>query len=76
MRDTERGKRLIALFLLGVVLLNFPMLAVVDAGGQVLGLPPLFVYLFGAWAGLILVLALIVERRSAPRLPGESDDAR
>ena len=30
MRDQDRGKRLIAVFLLGLVLLNFPLLAVVE----------------------------------------------
>jgi hypothetical protein len=63
MRDQDRGKRLIAVFLLGMVLLNFPLLAVVDAGQRLFGLPPLFLYLFGAWAGLILLLALLLERR-------------
>jgi hypothetical protein len=47
MRDQERGKRL---------------LAVAEAGEALVGLPPLFVYLFGVWAGLIVLLALIVER--------------
>jgi hypothetical protein len=51
-------------FLLGMVLLNFPLLTVVDAGQRLLGLPPLFLYLFGVWAGLIVLLALLVERRS------------
>jgi hypothetical protein len=62
MRDQERGKRLIAVFLLGLALLNFPVLAVVEAGQRWFGLPPLLVYLFGVWAGLIVLLALIVER--------------
>ncbi|MGH6895497.1 MAG: hypothetical protein ACREJ5_02975 [Geminicoccaceae bacterium] len=64
MRNQDRGKRLIAVFLLGMVLLNFPLLTVVDAGQRVLGLPPLFLYLFGVWAGLIVLLALLVERRT------------
>ena len=62
MRDQERGKRLFAVFLLGLVLLNFPLLAVAEAGEELFGLPPLFAYLFGVWAGLIVLLALIVER--------------
>jgi hypothetical protein len=65
MRDQDRGKRLIAVCLLGLVLINFPLLAVVDAGHRWFGLPPLFLYLFGAWAGLIVLLALILERRAA-----------
>ena len=63
MREQERGKRLIAVALLALVAFNFPLLAVAEAGPGLLGLPPLFAYLFGAWAGLIALLALIVERR-------------
>ena len=66
MRDQDRGRRLIAVFLLGLVLINFPLLAVVEAGQRWFGLPPLFVYLFGAWAGLIVLLALVLERRPRP----------
>lgn len=62
MRDQERGKRLIAVFLFGLVLLNFPLLAVAEGGEVLFGLPPLFAYLYGVWAGLIVLLALIVER--------------
>ncbi len=63
MREARRGQRLIAVFLLGLLALNFPLLAVPAAGPTLLGLPPLFAYLFGVWAGLILLLALIVESR-------------
>jgi hypothetical protein len=63
MRDEQRGKRLIAVFLLGLVAVNFPLLAVAEGGETLFGLPPLFTYLFGVWAGLIVLLALIVERR-------------
>ena len=66
MRNQDRGSRLIAVLLLGLVLLNFPLLAVVEAGQQWFGLPPLFLYLFGVLAGLIVLLALIVERRTLP----------
>lgn len=62
MRNEERGKRLIAVFLLGLVLVNFPLLAVVEAGEGLFGLPPLFLYLFTSWAGIILLLALIAQR--------------
>jgi hypothetical protein len=63
MRDQERGRRLIALFLLGLVTVNFPLLAVAEGGTTLFGLPPLFAYLFGVWGGLIVLLALIVEGR-------------
>ncbi len=64
MGEQDRGKRLIALFLLGMALFNFPLLVVASAGWTVLGLPPLILYLFGAWLGLILLMALIIERRA------------
>jgi hypothetical protein len=64
MRAAERGKRLIALFLFGLATFNFPLLAVPDAGVTLFGLPPLFAYLFGVWTGLILLLAVIAERRA------------
>jgi hypothetical protein len=63
MRDEQRGKRLIAVALLALAAFNFPLLAAAEAGPALLGLPPLFAWLFGAWAGLIALLALIVERR-------------
>ena len=65
MGNEDRGKRLIAVFLLGFALLNFPLLAVVEAGPRWFGLPPLFLYLFGVWTGLIALLALILERGTA-----------
>jgi hypothetical protein len=70
MGDEERGKRLVAVFLLGLGLLNFPLLAVIDASRNLLGLPPLIFYLFGAWGALILLLVLIVERRRPRRGQG------
>jgi hypothetical protein len=63
MRDEDRGKRLVAVFLLGTVLLNFPLIAVVETGSGLFGLPPLVLYMFAAWAGIIALLALIVERK-------------
>lgn len=63
MHDEERGKRLIAVFLFGLALLNFPLLAVAEAGEFYIGLPPLVLYLFGVWIGLIVLLAVIVEGR-------------
>jgi hypothetical protein len=62
MRDEDRGKRLVAVFLLGTVLLNSPLIAVVE-GGWLFGVPPLLLYMLAVWAGIIALLALIVERK-------------
>ena len=55
-------QRLLALFIAGALLLNFPLLALWDRGVTVLGLPLLPAALFVGWAALIAALAWIVER--------------
>jgi Na+-driven multidrug efflux pump len=55
-------QRLAAVFLLGVILFNYPVLALFDKAATVLGLPLIFAYLFAAWAVVILLLVWIVER--------------
>lgn len=57
-----KGQRLVALFLLGGLLFNYPVLSLFAGGTQVLGVPVLYLYLFAAWAVLIGLMALIVER--------------
>lgn len=57
-----RGQRLICIFLLGVVLFNFPILALFNVGATLFGVPVLFAYLFLAWAALILLMYLTIER--------------
>lgn len=57
-----KGQRLVALFLLGGLLFNYPLLSLFAGGTQVQGIPVLYLYLFAAWALLIALMALIVER--------------
>jgi hypothetical protein len=59
-----RGQRLAALCLLGLVLFNYPMLAVFNVPGTLFGVPVLYAYFFAAWAALIALMALVIERRS------------
>jgi hypothetical protein len=56
------GQRLVALFVAGGLLLNFPLLALWDRNATVLGLPLFPAALFVLWGGLIALLASIVER--------------
>jgi hypothetical protein len=53
-----RTHRLVALFLLGFALFNYPLLAVFNHARLVLGVPLLFLYLFAAWALLIALAAV------------------
>lgn len=57
-----QAQRLVALFLLGCLLFSFPLLALFNGGGTLLGIPLLYVYLFGAWGVLIVAMLLVVER--------------
>jgi len=58
-----RGQRLAALFLLGLLLFNYPLLAVFNVPGTLLGIPVLYAYFFIAWVVLIALMALVIERR-------------
>ena len=53
--------RFVALCMLGVVLFNFPVLALFNVGGTLFGVPVLYVYIFAAWAALIGLMALVAE---------------
>ena len=60
-RAGARGPRLACVFLLGVFLFTYPMLAVFNVSGSILGVPVLYAYLFCAW-GLLIVLAAFCLR--------------
>lgn len=60
-RHTLTGQRLLALFFIGCLLLNFPILSLFSTDGMVWGIPLLYVYLFLAWVLLIVFMALVIE---------------
>ncbi|WP_420473994.1 hypothetical protein [Noviherbaspirillum sp. ST9] len=62
-KPNVKGQRMVALFLLGNLLFNYPLLALFNKSETVLGVPLLYVYVFGAWAGLIALLAFVAEKR-------------
>lgn len=62
-RDKINGRRLVGLFLLGVLLFNFPLLHLFNRPIVVLGLPALYLYLFSAWCLVILLMLLISRSR-------------
>jgi hypothetical protein len=59
--EQRRGQRLLFVSLLFAVLLNFPLLAVFNQGGHVLGIPVLYLYVLLAWATLVLLTGLLVK---------------
>lgn len=57
------GQRLVALFVGGMLLFNYPLLSLFADGRTVAGIPLLYVYLFATWAIFVGLMAFIVERR-------------
>jgi hypothetical protein len=56
------GQRLAAIFFMGCVLLNYPILSLFARRVAVAGIPLLYAYLFGVWALLIGLIAVVLER--------------
>jgi len=65
-RQEGKGPRLIALFMLGALLFNYPILALFNQPSLVFGIPLLYAYIFAAWVALIALMALVVERGGPP----------
>lgn len=62
-RPNIKAQRLAALFLLGAALFNYPLLALFNRSGLVWGVPVLYAYVFVAWLLLIVLLALVIEKK-------------
>lgn len=58
-----RNDRMIALFLLGSVAFSPLLVRMFGVSATLFGCPLLFVFMFAAWAGLVLLIALGAERR-------------
>ncbi len=63
-RPSRHGQRLIAVFVLGCLLFNFPLLHLFNIDQRLFGVPLLYIYMFAAWAVVIGLTALVVERSS------------
>jgi hypothetical protein len=58
-----KGQRLTALCVLGVVLFNYPLLAIFNVAATVFGIPVLYAYIFAAWGLLTACMAYVIESR-------------
>jgi hypothetical protein len=61
--DQAKAERFVALCMLGMLLFNYPVLALFNVQGTLAGVPVLYAYLFIAWAALIALMALVAPRR-------------
>ena len=62
MSDQAKAERYVALCMLGMLLFNYPILALFNVQGTLAGVPVLYAYLFIAWAALIALMAFVAER--------------
>lgn len=69
----RRGERLVGLLIAGAVLLNFPLLSIVNVHRLFLGIPVLYLYLFLVWILLIGLMVLIHRDRPARPSPGDPE---
>lgn len=61
----QTGQRLVAVFAMGCLLFNYPLLSLFARPVEVGGIPLLYLYVLGVWSLLIAVMAWAVSRRGA-----------
>lgn len=62
MRPGSTGERTLALFFLGLAAFTPPLLVIFSVSESWFGIPLLYLYIFCAWAGLILLMGLSTAR--------------
>jgi len=60
----SKSQRFVALCMLGMVLFNYPILALFNVPGTLFGVPTLYAYVFIAWAALIGLMGYVAESGS------------
>jgi hypothetical protein len=61
-RAGATGQRLAAIFTMGCVLFNYPILSLFARDGEIAGVPLLYAYAFAAWALVIALMAVVLSR--------------
>lgn len=63
----RRRERLVALCVIGILLLNYPLLSLFSLPRLWLGIPVLYWYIFLTWIGLILLSFWVLEVHRYPK---------
>jgi hypothetical protein len=56
-----KGQRFVALCMFGMLLFNYPILALFNVPSTLFGVPVLYAYVFIAWGALIASMAYLAE---------------
>lgn len=67
--ESIKNRRLVGVFLLGCALYNYPILSLFSTRIDFFGIPLLFLYVFCAWALLIALIIVSVQRRGRTIVP-------
>lgn len=67
--DKINGRRLVGLFLLSMLLFNYPLLCLFNRPILIMGIPLLVLYLFGTWTLIILLMLIISRSKSEVPMP-------
>lgn len=60
-RFTVKGQRLVAIFLIGCLLFNYPLLSLFSANNTLWGIPILYIYAFLSWLAIIGLMIVVIE---------------
>jgi hypothetical protein len=63
----KKNKKLVGLFLLGVILSNYPIISLFNLKRMFFGFPLLYLYMFSVWALLISLIILLTTSGSYKR---------
>jgi len=64
----RQNERLVVTLVLGVIALNYPLIALFSKVQLLFGIPILYLYIFTIWSALIVCIALILEKPAIPLL--------
>jgi hypothetical protein len=56
-----KGQHFVALCMFGILLFNYPILALFNVPGTLFGVPVLYAYVFIAWVAVIAAMAFLAE---------------
>ena len=59
--DSIISRRLFGIFILGFILLNYPILSIFNTEAFLFGIPILYLYLFSVWMLLIIMVVFVTR---------------
>jgi hypothetical protein len=60
--SNHKNKRLVGLFFLGGLLLNYPILSLFNLKRTIWGIPLLYMYIFSIWLILVFCISLVTRQ--------------